>query len=145
MLGWRRPAFVFAFAVIALLVVLNVTLLVQNARLRGPQAYPAFVLHSVSRGDEQVLKAPRSTSFVGIALDVPPGQTFPTYRCTLTGGDGAVKLTLDTPAPQDPSAALNILLPASSLAPGRYTLVLHGVRDGTSSELSRYPFLFQSQ
>jgi hypothetical protein len=143
MLGWRRPAFAFAFAMAALLLVLNIALLFQNARLRAPQSYPAFVLHSVSRGDEQVLEAFGSSRFVGIALDVPPDRPFPAYRCALTGAGGAVKLTLDTPAPPDPSAALNILLPVASLEPGRYTLVVYGMRDGISSELSRYPFLFK--
>jgi hypothetical protein len=140
LLGWRRPAFGLAFALAGLLLIVNVVLLVQIARLRTPQAYPAFVLHSVSRGDEQVLEASRSSHFVGIALDVPPDRRFPAYRCTLTG---ASALTLDTPAPPDPSAPLNILLPVVSLAPGRYTLVLYGLRDGTGSELSRYPFLFK--
>ncbi|MGE5647625.1 MAG: zf-HC2 domain-containing protein [Acidobacteriota bacterium] len=139
--AWRWPAFAFSLA--GLFAVFNLYLLHQNAGLRAPQAYPAFVLHSVSRGDDQVLEAPRSSTFAGLTLDVPPGAGFAAYRCTLTDAGGENKFTVEVAAPTDPSAPLNILLPIARLAPGRFTLVLSGMRDGTGSELGRYPFLFK--
>ena len=129
--GWLRPAFGFALALIFLLTVVIGVLFTRLSRLEEPQPYPAFFLHGTVRGDEQVLTVPRTVRFVGVSLDGPPGRRFSKYRCTLTDASGRQRLSADLPAPTDPEAALNVLLPASDLVPGRYDLVLGGI-DGAA-------------
>jgi hypothetical protein len=139
--GWRRPVFALACAAAALLVVANATLLLRLHRLDAPQAYPAFFLRGTARGDDQALRAPRTSRFVGLSIDVPPGRSLASYDCTLVDAAGRSAFSVHLPDPGQPGAALNILVPVSGLNPGRYTLV---VASG-GAELGRYPFVFQFQ
>ncbi|HVX67487.1 MAG TPA: zf-HC2 domain-containing protein [Bryobacteraceae bacterium] len=141
LLGWRRPVFALAWAAAAVLVIVNVVLMMRLHRLDAPQAYPAFFLRGAARGDDQVLQAPRTARFVGLSVDLPPGPAAPGYDCTLVDAAGKPRQPVHVPAPGQPGATLNVLVPVSGLNPGRYTLV---VASG-GAEIGRYPFVFQFQ
>jgi hypothetical protein len=143
-LEWRRPAYVFAIAGLLLFLIAYEELLriprLQRewAAATAPQAYPAFFLRPVARGDDQVLEVPKAAPFVGLALDVPPGGVYRSFECDLRGGS---PLTIAVPAPASPGAPLNILVPLSRLRPGPYLLILRGRNDGSEAvELSRFSF-----
>ncbi len=141
LLGWRRPAFALAWGMAALFAVLSLVLQMRLNRLGAPQAYPAFFLHGTARGDEQVLRAQRTARFVGLSLDVPPGHSPAKYQCALQDPAGHTRCCIDLPAPSDPGASLNVLVPVSGMTSGRYTLVLYS----GGAELGRYPFILQIQ
>lgn len=144
---WRRPAWAFAIlAALLFLVAYDELLRVPRLRremasLAAPRAYPAFVLRSVARGDEQVLEVPKTASLVGLSLDVPPGAAYRSFECQLLGGS---PLSVAVPAPASPGAPLNVLIPAAQLQPGGYTLVLRGLVGGSKAvELGRFRFTIQ--
>jgi len=141
LLGWRRPVLVFAYAAAALLVGSNILLLMRLHRFDAPQAFPAFFLRGTARGDDQVLAVPRTAQFVGLSIDVPPGRSSASYDCTLLDASARSGFSVHLPNPGQPGSALSVLVPVSSLSPGRYTLVV--ATGGT--EIGRYPFIFQFQ
>jgi hypothetical protein len=143
--GWARPAFALSLALVALLAVINLVLWGRISRLGAPQAYPAFFLRGAARGGEQVLEAPRSAGFVGLSLDLPADRRFPKYRSKVVDAAGISRFSIEMQAPRDPSAPVNLLLPAADLASGRYTLVLEGLGGGAVAELGQFPFLLQIQ
>ncbi len=140
LLGWRRPVFALAWGMAALFAVLNVVLLMRLNRLEAPQAYPAFFLRGTARGDDQVLRASRTARFVGLSVDGPPGGPV-AYHGTLQDPAGKTWFSIDLPALSDSGTSLNVLVPVSGMASGRYTLVLYG----GGAEIGRYPFILQIQ
>lgn len=116
------------------------------AGLRAPQAYPAVFLRPLVRGDEQVVEIPRQSRFVGFWADVPPASRAARIRCELTAENGAAVASLEVPAPQIPGAPVNLLVAATALRPGRYTLLLRAA-DGPAAgrDLNRFHFLIRFQ
>ncbi len=144
-----RPLVAFAVAAALLLVVLNGWLLLRTipklkqeiATLGAPQAYPAFFLRPVARGADQELEITKQTQFVGLWLDIPPGRAFASYSSELANEPGGSSLRIQSPAPARPGSPLHVLVPRSSLEPGRYVLILRGL-DGAPPglELNRFHF-----
>jgi hypothetical protein len=146
---WRRPAFLTALAA-ALILVIAYQEVFRISRLRrefervaAPRAYPAFFLRPVARGDDQVIVVSKDAPFVGLSLDIPPGAERESYVCDIRTGStlGAV-ISIPAPAPPSPGAPINILIPASRLRSGSYTLVLRGQNGGGApAELGRFGFI----
>ncbi len=141
LLGWRRPVFALAWAAAAVFAVINVVQWMRVERAEGPQAYPAFFLRGTARGDDQVLRAPTASRYLGLSFDVPPGGGRAVYRCVLLDEARRQRFSIDVEAPSEPGAAVNVLVPVSGMVSGRYTLVLYR----GSAELGRYPFELQLQ
>jgi hypothetical protein len=160
--SWRdwlclRPA--FAGAVACLLVTLlggfSYEALVARglhrelAELRAPQSYPSSFLRSATRGGEQVIEAPSGKSgFLGLSVDLSPEQSFGQYLGEVWSESGAVLFTVPLKRPPKPGDHLNLLIPASSLEPGRpYTLVIRGLQERPTGrpgiEIARYAFVTQ--
>lgn len=116
--------------------------------LRAPQAYPLVFLRSVTRGDEQVIEASRASRFFGLSLDLSPGQSFRQYRGEVLSESGAILFTVPLLKPRTPGDPLNLLIPTSSLEPGRrYTLVVRGLEEDSAGkpgiEIAKHPFVTQ--
>ncbi|HYM11096.1 MAG TPA: zf-HC2 domain-containing protein [Bryobacterales bacterium] len=117
------------------------------AELRAPQSFPSVFLHSTTRGAEQVIQVPRASRVLGLSLDLAPGQSFQHYLGEVSGESGKVVFSVPL-APPAPGESLNLLLPVSSLEPGRrYSLVVRGLEEGSTgkpaTEIARYYFTMQ--
>lgn len=147
---WLRPAYILALAACLLLLVAYDEMLripglkKEFAQIAAPQAYPAFFLRPIARGDEQVLAAPKTALFVGLSLDIPPGSAYRSYEGEIRGGAGDPGFSITLPAPDSPGSPLNVLIPTSRLRPGPHTLTLRGRNAGpAATELSRFGFTIQ--
>lgn len=152
--GWwewvcLRPAFAASLACLSVLqvgglsyqVVVARRLRTELAELRVPQSYPSFFLRGATRGAEQVIELPRESQFFGVSLDLTPGQTFGQYLGEVFSESGATLFSVPLSKPRTPGDPLNLLIPASSLEPGRrYTLI---VRGQPGVEIARYHFVIQ--
>jgi hypothetical protein len=151
-----RPAFSGSLASVALLLLgaggyqvrVAQGLRTELAELRAPQAYPVVFLRGLTKGDEQLIEVSRTGLFFGLSLDLSPGQSFRQYRGEVLSESGAILFTVPLLKPRTPGDPLNLLIPTSSLEPGRrYTLVVRGL-DGDSTgkpgiEIAKYPFATQ--
>ncbi len=149
--GWLRPAYLLAAAAVLVLIVCYQEL-VRIPRLRaeleraaGPQAYPAFFLRPVARGDDQVIAIPKAAPFVGLSFDIPPAGDWTGYECSVRGpSPPGAAFDIAAPAPAAPGSPINVLIPAARLNSGTYTLVLRGKAAGTAPvELGRFTFVVQ--
>jgi hypothetical protein len=150
-LRWLRPSYLVAAAAVLLLIVCYREL-VSIPRLRaeleratGPQAYPAFFLRPVARGDDQVIAIPKSAPFVGLSLDIPPGGHWTVYECSVSAASPpGPAFEILAPAPAVPGSPINVLIPASRLTSGSYTLILRGKTGAEGpAELGRFCFIVQ--
>ena len=136
---WRRPLFVapaFAAAALALVVVYQAR---ELASINQPQALVSYYLKPASRGEDNRIRIPAGAGRFAISLDLLD-TSFPNYRCGLYDSSGNLRFSIDGPAPAA-GAPLNILVPVRDLAPGVYTLRVHGLRDSqTGPEIARFPF-----
>ena len=103
---------------------------------------------SVSRSEAQVVKLGKETRTVGLTLSKSSEASFPYYRCELREADGRVVTTVVVPAPAA-GEELNVALSASSLRPGSYVLVLHGLESASGAvvkpDFSRYTFTVERE
>ncbi|MGC8795148.1 MAG: anti-sigma factor family protein [Bryobacteraceae bacterium] len=114
------------------------------AALKTPQAYAAFFLRPVVRGEDQTIALPKGAAFLGLAMDVPPGVAYPEYRCELREESGTVAAAIAARAPATLGSPIQVLLSRDWLRPGRYTLVLRGAREGASeAEVARFSFVLR--
>lgn len=77
-----------------------------------------------------------------LSLNIPAGESFSRYDCTLLGPSGRVLWSLPLPA-QQARQTLSISVPEGNLSPGEYTLAVHGFRTGTLAtpvEVVRHQF-----
>ena len=151
-----RPAFAGSMACLVVLLagafsyeaVVAWGLSTELAQVQAPQSYPLSFLRGVTKGAEQVIEAPRESRFVGLSLDLPPGRSFEQYQGEVWSESGAILFAVRLARPRAPGEPLNLLIPASSLEPGRpCTLVVRGLEGGSTGkpgiEIARYPFLIQ--
>jgi hypothetical protein len=149
--GWLKPAWAVPLAAgVALVALTAYQSLVVIPRLRGelaqataPRALPAVMLRPMARGDT-VVRVGAADRFFQLTLDVNADRSFASYDCELQR-EGGVLFTIAAPAPP-PGMPLSLLVPASRLRPGPYTLVVRGrLRPGAESgpEVGRYNFEYQ--
>jgi len=135
---WRRPLFAApAFAAVALACIVGYQAR-ELARVNQPQALLAYNLKSASRGEANRIPM-TGTSNIAVSLDLPEAA-FPAYRCDFYDSSGRLRFSVDSPAPPA-GAPLSILVPLRSLAPGEYTLRVHGLRGSLAgAEIAHYFF-----
>jgi hypothetical protein len=101
---------------------------------------PAFALAGRSRGDETTISISREARSFSVSFDIDPQAGYPEYRCSLRDSAGAVRFPLRTPAPAG-GQPVTISLPTRELQPGRYELVVDGLRGAqVAAGISSYPF-----
>ena len=109
---------------------------------RSLRQVPSFFL-SVSRAEPQTVSLSRQDREVVLALSRSSIQSFESYECELTDGDGKAVTRSQLPAPPD-ADELQVLLPTAGLSPGPYVLRLAGVEAGSVAapiEVARYHFV----
>ena len=158
--GWfgafLRPSFaVPVFAALLLLVSYQTFLVIP--RLKGaapqsvatlgaaPQALASFsLLTAASRGGEALtVKVARGQPF-SLYFDIPPDGHYSSYICEIGNSAGVAEFSLNISAEQAKNA-VQLLIPSSSLGPGKHVLVVRGLgmqgsAAGSATEVARYPF-----
>jgi hypothetical protein len=151
---WLRPAFAVP-ALAALLLVVAYQNLVVMPRMRtaisqtnAPQTLSWFSLMAQnSRGGTQhEISVPRGRSF-SLFVDVPLESQFASYACDLENESGTLVHSW-TASSEETGKAMQVLIPPSLAKPGKYVLVVRGLREpeeaGTSKvEVARYPFTLE--
>jgi hypothetical protein len=142
--GWQ-PAWYAVAASIALLAVILYQNVVTIPKLRGfaaPQALEYFSIAGMgSRSSAQTVLTPvRQKPFI-LLLDVPPHENIFEYRCEISGADGNKVLSIDI-LEALAKKSVPLLIPASTLIPGDYTLTILGrsKQGAPYTQLEKYPF-----
>ncbi len=149
--SWMRPAYAMA-AVAVLVVFIGYQNLVSIPRLKQGTADSAQPLTSFSLvtagsrgGNDLVFNVRRHQPF-GLYVDIPGNQNYGSYIAEVQTESGSAKFTVPVSAEQA-KETVQLLIPASVLASGRYNLVILGIntadRMGAGQEIVRYPFTLQ--
>jgi len=102
-----------------------------------PQFYRSFGIPAAARGAQPTISVPAGAQFFGARFDLPPGQRFESFRYQILDAKGASLSSRSLVAPVGDDSELELLVPVASLDPGNYVLVLHGQRQGNSTEIAR--------
>jgi hypothetical protein len=136
--SWGGPAFAapaLAAGLLAAAVVYQAGFVIpalrqELARAQAPQAPVSFLLKSAARGqsseEEKPLLIPAGAPSFLVQMDLED-TSFPQYRCALYDKSGALRWSLDSPAPP-PGGLLYVVIPVAGLKPGVYTLKVRGIR-----------------
>jgi hypothetical protein len=149
---WTGPAFAataFASLVLAAATFYQGAFLLPELRRQVSQAntlqsVPEFTFTGATRGEAPSIAVPSGALYFALHIDLPD-NSFSSYRCELSSGQGPARFSVDSRPPRagDP---LTILVPARALASGSYTLSVHGLRDsGSGPEIGPYTFLLTHQ
>jgi hypothetical protein len=96
-------------------------------------ALPSFALTGRTRGENPTIPVPHEARFFSVTFDVAPGTPYPEYHCNLKDARGSTRFTVSVPPPPA-GQPITILLPARQLTPGKYDLVLTGLRTSGNGE-----------
>jgi len=147
--AWLRPAWAPLAAALLLGVALYQSFLViptlerQLAEAAGPQVLPTVVARSATRGDDPAVVIGEKERFVHLVLDINTTASVSSYMCEVRDESGGLRFNIAAPAPQ--AGSLNLLLPASGLQSGRYTITLRPTEADAQSvtELDKYTFVLK--
>jgi hypothetical protein len=171
--GWLQPTWGLAAAALVLAVVGYQNLVTiphlktEMAAATTPQALTSFNLRTAgsrgATGSQPIVPAEKPFSFY---IDIPASDSFAYYSAAVETDSGARKFTVPV-SRELTKESVQILLPANSLSPGNYVLVIRGVERAippvglgepssavgrsagqanplvTSAEIARYPFSVQ--
>jgi Putative zinc-finger len=150
--AWMRPA--YAMAAVALLVFVigyQNLVTIPDARRRGTEssamALTSYSLVSAgSRGGNDLnFNVPANHPF-GLYVDIPSNAKYSSYVADVQTESGASKFSVRISADQA-KETVQLLIPPSVLASGRYNLVIRGSnaadQNGAGDEIARYPFTLQ--
>lgn len=116
-------------------------------RTDAPQTLQSFsLINENSRGSASPAFVLAPGQPFSLYVDVPPQPAFPMYTLEIDGENGAANFTVPVSGAEAKST-VQILIPGSHLAPGRYSLVIKGSSgsgDAQGTEVARYGFSLQS-
>jgi len=143
--AWLRPQIVVPILAALLFVIVyqNLVLLphMKNAGAAAiaPQPLQSFSLVAAnSRGGEPVKVEASANSPFGLYVDVPPGGNYSSYSLQVKDSAGKAQFSVDVPTVQAKDT-VQVLIPASALAAGNYTLEIHGMPAGVTSGAAGSP------
>jgi hypothetical protein len=142
---WLRPQ-IMAPVLAALIFVIVYQNLVLIPHMKGtetaviaPQPLQSFSLVAAnSRGGEPVKIQASANSPFGLYVDVPPGGNYASYSLQVKDSAGKAQFSVDVPAAQAKDT-VQVLVPASALAAGNYTIEVHGLAAGSANEAAGSP------
>ncbi len=151
--AWMRPAYAMAAVAVLVLVVGYQNLVtIPNAKRRGMETMVQpltsySLVTSGSRGGSDLTFNVRPNAPFGIYVDIPANPKFSSYVADIQTESGASRFHINL-SPEQAKETVQLLIPASVLASGRYNLVIRGTTDtagqtGTGEEIARYPFSLQ--
>jgi len=104
---------------------------------------PAFALAGTSRGDGATVSITPDTRSFAVSFDMDPQTAYPEYRGILKDATGAVRFTFQF-SPPPTGQPVTVSLPAHKLQPGKYDLVVDGLRGAqAATSISTFPFTLQ--
>jgi hypothetical protein len=159
--GWwgalLRPSFaVPVFAALLLLVAYQTFLVIPRLKATAPktvgalataapQALASFSLITAdSRGGEPLTVPVAPGQPFSLYFDIPPDGHYSSYICEIENSTGVAEFSLNISAEQAKNA-VQLLIPSSSLGPGKHVLVVRGLGTqgsaaSSATEVARYPF-----
>ncbi len=149
---WFRSAYAIGVALLLLAIFAYQNLATiphlrrQLAEVSTPQALASFSLvNSASRGANPLtITAPSRRPF-GLYVDIPPGS-FADYVCEIRAESDQLKFAVEVSA-EEAKETVQLLVPPSKLARGRYVLVVRGRQAGQGQagtiDVARFPFALQ--
>ena len=150
--GWMRPAYAMAAVALLILVIGYQNLVtIPQARRRGLEAAPLALtsfslVTSGSRGGNDLVFNVRPNSPFGLYVDIPANAKYSSYTADVQNESGVSKFSVRI-SPEQAKETVQLLIPASVLASGRYNLVIRGSnaadQNGAGDEIARYPFTLQ--
>jgi hypothetical protein len=87
----------------------------------SPRALPSVVARAATRGEPAVVELSSNDQFVQVILDINTTQPVSSYSSQVYDESGNLRFTIPSAVPSG-GGSLNLLLPASELRPGRYTI-----------------------
>ena len=153
-LSWK-PAFAWGALAASLLVTAYQNILVfphltnEIAQLKAPEVLPSLSLVSGnSRGGETSSMTVTNAKPFLLLVDIPTQDRFMSYTCSLYSPSGSLAWQVQISA-QEAKDTVSIRVPEVEKAPGRYTLIVRGDGDRTSSgpavEVAQYRFTLKVQ
>lgn len=136
--GWLQPA-IAAPVLATLLLVVGYQNLLQPARrhaIAGPQPATQLLLRGAARGESAAVSLPGGQTLV-LTLDLAGIRPSSEYHLELQPENGAEPQSIRASAPAQ-GEPLTLSLPAGSVTPGRYQLILRSVPGGPI--LARFRF-----
>jgi hypothetical protein len=152
--AWFQPAYAAAAMMVLIAAVLFQNLVTiprmkRELSANRPQVQRGFTLRAGGARSNAVdtIEAAPFQPF-GVFVDIPSSDSFSSYTCRVQSESGMPKFSLDVSA-ADARDTLELYVPASTLTPGRYVLVVYGHAtsqgpEAVGTEVARYPFTFQS-
>jgi hypothetical protein len=159
--GWLaaflRPSFaVPVFAALLLLLAYQTFLVIPRSKgtatqsvgalaTAAPQALASFSLITAdSRGGEPLTVNVAPGKPFSLYFDIPPDGNYSSYICEIVNSAGVAEYSLNISAEQAKNA-VQLLIPSSSLGPGKHVVVVRGLGAqgsalGNATEVARYPF-----
>jgi len=155
--AWLRPSFAVPVFAALLLVVAYQNFLVfprlKSAATQSvgalataaPQALASFsLLAADSRGGEPLTVTVAPGQPFSLYFDIPPDEHYSSYICEIENSAGVAQFSLNISAEQAKNA-VQLLIPSSSLGPGKHVVVARGlgtqgIAAGSATEVARYPF-----
>jgi hypothetical protein len=158
--GWwgalLRPSFVVpVYVALLLLVAYQTFLVIPRLKATAPQAVATFgaapqalasfsLITADSRGGEPLTVTVAPGQPFSLYFDVPPDGHYSSYICKIENSAGVAEFSLNISAEQAKNA-VQLLIPSSSLGPGKHVLVVRGFGTqgsaaGGATEVARYSF-----
>ncbi len=155
--GWFTRMFqspAYAMAAVAMLVLVigyqNLVTSPQAKRRNNEASVATLTSYSLvtsgSRGGNDLTFNVRPNAPFGLYVDIPANAQYNSYVAEVQTESGVAKFSVPVSAEQA-KETVQLLIPASILASGRYNLVIRGTRaadqNGAGQEIARYPFSLQ--
>jgi hypothetical protein len=99
--------------------------------LTQPRVVPTIFAHAATRGEDPVVEIGENDRFFQLILDINATVPVSSYLCKVYDESSTLRFAVPAPAPSG-GGALNLLLPASGLNAGRYTINVTPLIDGDS-------------
>jgi hypothetical protein len=142
--SWQPAWYAVAASITLLAVILyqNVVTIPKLRSFAAPQALEYFSIVGMgSRSSAQTVLTPIHQKPFILLLDVPPHENIYEYRCEISGADGNKVLSIDV-LEALAKKSVPLLIPASTLIPGNYTLTISGrsKQEASYTPFEKYPF-----
>jgi hypothetical protein len=135
---WREPWILGpAFAALAVIVFVSIGPGLRQPSSKIEQVY-SFPLFATSRGKETLVTPSAGATSFTIYMDKTWDGSADSYRAVIRDEGGKERAVLSLKDPGE-GRSLEVSVPAHSLSPGRYVLVVEGA-SGQNTDLARYPF-----
>lgn len=150
LLQLSRPAYAMAAAVLLLVIGYQNFVTIPQLKQGTADSVQPLTSYSLvtsgSRGGNELVFNVRPKAPFGLYVDIPTNSKFASYVAEVQTENGQARFSVRIPAEQA-KETVQLLIPASILASGRYNLVILGIhtadRNEAGDEIARYPFSLQ--